>query len=310
MYFLKYSISSLILSGLDYPNREGHWPFFPSSDAETGKYLPDLSRPNPDYFAFVDRVVRLAASLDIVVTIVPTWGRYVNGGFYEEPILFNESNAYTYGRFLGERYPAHPFVLGGDSVRYWHPKTTDPKLDKSSLDIIDTGPVWEAMAKGLIEGEQEGLKGMTGAKGYETFMTYHSCQCELLNETREPVSMRADSQAGIRNTPKQRHPPNSPMRRGSVWTPFNPDTSMERLPSKRTMATRASRGISVTLWKCGRAPHRTNRSGKCTTRFVLMANQGLVWISSRTMMVILITGGITNTRFGGQKRSEVVLGKG
>jgi hypothetical protein len=165
-------------SGLDYPNREGHWPFLPSSDAEEGKYLPDLSHPNPDYFAFIDRVVHLAATLDITITLVPTWGRYVNGGFYEKPILFNEKNALAYGRFLGSRYPAHPFVLGGDSVRYWNPKTMDPSLDKRTIDVIDYGPVWQAMAQGLIEGEREALEGVAAAEGYETFITYHSSQCE------------------------------------------------------------------------------------------------------------------------------------
>jgi hypothetical protein len=169
----------LNLSGLDYPNRQGHWPFFPSAEAEPDKYLPDLSRPNPEYFAFIDRVVAFAATLGIVITLVPTWGRYVNGGFYEKPILFNESNAYDYGRFLGNRYPAHPFVLGGDSVRYWNPKTLDPTADKNKLDIIDYGPVWEAMAKGLIHGEQEALQVVNGAQDYETFITYHSSQCKF-----------------------------------------------------------------------------------------------------------------------------------
>ena len=164
--------------GLDYPNREGHWPFFPAVNAEEGKYLPDLSRPNPDYFAFIDRVVRLAATLGITLTLVPTWGRYVNGGFYEKPILFNESNARAYGRFLGSRYPSHPFVLGGDSVRYWNPKTMDPTADKRTIEIVDYGPVWEAMAQGLIEGEKESLQGVAGAEGYQTFITYHSSQCE------------------------------------------------------------------------------------------------------------------------------------
>lgn len=147
--------------------------------------MPDLSRPNPDYFAFIDRVVHLAATLGIAITLVPTWGRYVNGGFYEKPILFDERNAFEYGKFLGGRYPAHPFVLGGDSVRYWNPKTMDPKVDKRTVDIIDYGPVWEAMAQGLIEGERAALRGVAGAEGYETFITYHSSQCECTLGNRE-----------------------------------------------------------------------------------------------------------------------------
>ncbi len=72
-------------SGLDLPNRFGAFPFHPiSPQAEvkdgTGTYNPDLSRPNPAYFEFVDYVVDTAATLGIVVGLVPSWGRYVNGG--------------------------------------------------------------------------------------------------------------------------------------------------------------------------------------------------------------------------------------
>lgn len=109
---------------------------------------------------------------------MPTWGRYVNGGFYTVPILFNINNAYSYGRFLGERYPFHLYVLGGDSVRYWNPATKEILASGRSFDegdIGDYGPVWEAMARGLREGEGKVKRRM--GEGYETMITYHSCQC-------------------------------------------------------------------------------------------------------------------------------------
>lgn len=73
-------------------------------------------------------------------------------------------------------------------MRYWNPKTMDPKVDKSTINIIDYGPVWEAMAQGLIEGEKESLRGVARAEGYETFITYHSSQCELYLRLRSDVS--------------------------------------------------------------------------------------------------------------------------
>jgi hypothetical protein len=39
-----------------------------------------IDKLNPRYFGFIDEVVALAASMDITVAIVPTWGRYLNGG--------------------------------------------------------------------------------------------------------------------------------------------------------------------------------------------------------------------------------------
>lgn len=175
-------MSSDAYSGLDYPNREGNWPFFPSAESTPEQYIPDLFRPNPAYFDFIDRVVRLAASLDITISLVPTWGRYVNGGYYETPVLFNPENAHAFGEFLGERYPFHPFVLGGDSVRYWNPATLktimDPTKDIKDLKVEDTGPVWEAMVKGLIIGEERAKKRVKEAEveEYKTFITYHSSQ--------------------------------------------------------------------------------------------------------------------------------------
>jgi hypothetical protein len=48
--------------------------------AEQEQYRPDFTRPNPAYFEFVDFVVDEAAKMGIRVAMVPTWGRYINGG--------------------------------------------------------------------------------------------------------------------------------------------------------------------------------------------------------------------------------------
>ena len=175
-------------SGLDYPNREGEWPFFPSTTSSTtGGYLPDLTRPNPAYFAYVDRLISLANSLNITLVLVPTWGRYVNGGYYGGPILFESDTAYSYCRFLGERYPFHPWMLGGDSNRFWNPRFNAARHageDLRKLEITDYGAITEAMAKGVMDGEKAAMASIDAnvakmAKDYTTFITYHSAQREF-----------------------------------------------------------------------------------------------------------------------------------
>ncbi|BEI82007.1 hypothetical protein CcaverHIS002_0211670 [Cutaneotrichosporon cavernicola] len=168
--------------GLDFPNRAGAWPFHPATSSKD--YVPDMARPNPAYFDFVDEVVGLASQLDMTISLVPTWGRYINGGYYGSPILFDEENARSFGRFLGERYPFHPFILGGDSNRHWNPEfnaVRNAGRDVSELPLIDYGVITEAMAAGLRDGEAAAIAALDAdlkaqAEGYETFITFHSAQ--------------------------------------------------------------------------------------------------------------------------------------
>lgn len=171
-------------SGLDYPNRYGDWPFFPVAGSDASRYEPDLTRPNPAYFAFLDSLIPIAASLGITLWLTPTWGRYVNGGYYGSPILFNEQTAYSYGAFLGERYPFHPFIIGGDSDRYWNEQTLahiSAGKDPKELEVKDFGPVFDAMARGVADGERKAKAELAipGSEGYEAFVTFHSAQGRL-----------------------------------------------------------------------------------------------------------------------------------
>lgn len=163
-------------SGLTVPSRAGHLPLLGTP--------PDPSRPNLPYFDFVDQVVALASSLGITLAIVPTWGRYLTGGLAGGPIIFDEQNALEYGRFLGERYPFHPCILGGDTNRYWNKDTVailDQGAHPDNIPLTDFAPVVEAMAQGIKEGETKAIKQYAevlpeNAKSYRTFMTYHSTQ--------------------------------------------------------------------------------------------------------------------------------------
>lgn len=159
-----------------------------AEDAPGATYFPDLSKPNPKFWAHVDRVVKLAADLGISINFLPTWARWVNGGYWGRPILFDEKLAFGYGRFLGERYPFHPFILGGDGNRYWNPDIKS-QLQKgvaaADLEVTDFGPVFEAMGRGILEGELAAIekasqKVQEAAKGYTTFMTFHPAQREWI----------------------------------------------------------------------------------------------------------------------------------
>ena len=138
-------IQAVILAefnGLKRPNQYGEVP------------LKDLdpTTPNEKYFQIVDYTVQLAQEKNLFMGLLPTWGDKVTKLWGEGPVIFNESNAYTYGRWLGDRYKNYSniiWILGGD-----RPPITDS---------ADYRPVWRSMAKGITE----------GANGRAIF-TYHT----------------------------------------------------------------------------------------------------------------------------------------
>lgn len=167
-------------------SRQEQFPFQFNHDKD-GRKEPDVYRPNLQYFEFVDRVSEIASEMGITLVSVPSWGRWLNGGLHGAPIIFDTDNAYAYAKFLGNRYPFHPFVLGGDSNRFWNMDAgplfwdVDGKNNLAGIEIVDYGPVTEVMAKGLIEGEAARIATLSPelqslCRGYETFLTYHSTQ--------------------------------------------------------------------------------------------------------------------------------------
>jgi hypothetical protein len=126
--------------GLKKPNRYGALPLT-QNKPET---------PNNNYFALVDTVVRLAATRDMFMALVPAWGDKVTGK--PGSAIFNKENAYKYGKWLGNRYKNDEniiWMLGGDRA---------PKKDTN-----DWRPIWREMARGIQEGSD-----------YKAFITYHS----------------------------------------------------------------------------------------------------------------------------------------
>ena len=169
--------------GLELPSKFGQLPFHPAAKSGEGPHL-DVYQPNEAYFEFVDRLIPYAASLGITLMFVPAWGRYVTGGLQGGPIIFDEDSARAYGKFLGLRYPFHPWILGGDTPRWWNPKALSWAIqgnDLEALNLQDYGPVWEAMADGIQAGEQQAISKLNDprCKGYNAFMTYHTSQSKF-----------------------------------------------------------------------------------------------------------------------------------
>lgn len=135
-------IQAVILAeddGLRKPNAYGEIPLLNQ----------DPEKPNEKYFEHVDFILNKAKQLGLYIALLPTWGDKV----YSErkgigPEVFNESNAFSFGKFLGNRYKDKPiiWVLGGDRNIY----------NKAALSV------WRAMAKGIKKGD-----------GGKNLMSYH-----------------------------------------------------------------------------------------------------------------------------------------
>jgi hypothetical protein len=140
-----------ITAAANVPNLYGQPPFIGG----------DFSRPNPEYFAYLDWVIDRAANYGLRVALVPVWGLFTitNG-------LLTPEKAKIYGKWLAVRYHNRGiiWVLGGDLTPLWRPH--DQFGREKGAQITDFRPVIDAMAAGIAEGE-----------GGRPFMTYHIACC-------------------------------------------------------------------------------------------------------------------------------------
>lgn len=139
-------------SGVTTNNASGRTPLHMNEDGQ-----PDPARPDTDgpysYWDHVDAVLELTRSHGIYAALLPTWGDKFNLKWGKGPEIFTPENAYTYGRWLGERYGKHPqviWVLGGD-------RALETKLH---FDITAS----------MVEGLKQG--------GAVQLMTFHPPGCE------------------------------------------------------------------------------------------------------------------------------------
>ena len=127
--------------GLRTPNQYGELPL---------KNL-DPTQPNEKYFKLVDSTIHMARQRNLFIGLLPTWGDKVTKMWGTGPVIFDSLNAYVYGKWIGNRYKSEPniiWILGGDR----------PAITDSS----DWRPIWNAMAKGIIE-----------ATNHQCIITYH-----------------------------------------------------------------------------------------------------------------------------------------
>lgn len=124
------------LDGHTDPNPYGHLPLIDLDPARPAA----KDGPENDYWDHVDYIVDRAESLGLFIGFLPTWGRYWHDAVKGGQPLFNESNAATYGEWLGRRYKEKPiiWILGGDR----------------SVDNDQQRAVLAAMAHGLRKGDE------------------------------------------------------------------------------------------------------------------------------------------------------------
>jgi hypothetical protein len=100
----------------------------------------DPATPNPKYFEVLDSAIHMAAKRNLFIGLLPTWGDKVTKLWGEGPVVFDTVNAFTYGKWIGNRYKNDPniiWILGGD-----RPAVNDQN---------DWRPIWRAMANGIIQ---------------------------------------------------------------------------------------------------------------------------------------------------------------
>ncbi|KAG2508595.1 hypothetical protein JM16_008804 [Phytophthora kernoviae] len=162
-------VQTVIISELNGTTRANFYGDLPYNNSDT-------TQPNEAYFELIDWTVDLAASYGILVALVPVWGRWVNGGWHsDKESIFNESTAYEWGKYVGNRYPGLPKLLGGDSNCLWPRNTSevmvayaaDPSVDPATLlgPIENTTDIWVSMRTGVKEAET--------TQGYEPVILFH-----------------------------------------------------------------------------------------------------------------------------------------
>jgi hypothetical protein len=127
-------IQAVALAELDVlhvPNANGDLPFLDAA----------FSKPNEQYFNYIDSLVDIAASYHLYIALLPTWGDKLFKDFWGKgPEIFTPASIFNYGKWIGNRFKNKTniiWVIGGDR---------DPRAN--SQDVA----TWRALAKGVAEG--------------------------------------------------------------------------------------------------------------------------------------------------------------
>jgi len=126
--------------GIGTPNAYGHIPFL--REEGVFKVCAD-TRSEANYWTDLDQIIQMAQNKDMFIALLPAWGDKFNKKHGIGPEIFNTENAYSYGKWIGERYQNEwnlIWVLGGDR----------PLETEFHRNIIDS------MAAGIKEGDKVG----------------------------------------------------------------------------------------------------------------------------------------------------------
>src|SRR5689334_5094083 len=132
----------------------------PNAYGETPLINDDPAKPNEAYFKHVDYIIDKAASYNLNIGLLPTWGdKIFKDRWGAGPEIFNKGNAKAYGRWIGDRYKDRKniiWILGGDR---------NPRNDS---DVA----IWRAMGEGIME-----------ATNGKAVISFHPQPCELGSAT-------------------------------------------------------------------------------------------------------------------------------
>lgn len=108
------------LEGLTTENVYGRKPLLQNAAGEYDPTLPDTAKGENgegSYWDHVDYIIDKAAELGLYIGLLPTWGDKYNQLWGKGPVIFNGSNARSYGRWIGDRYKDRTniiWIMGGD----------------------------------------------------------------------------------------------------------------------------------------------------------------------------------------------------
>jgi len=110
----------------------------PFTNTIPGTSSYDLTTPNEAYFAYVDEVIRMAATNGIVVILDPL----DTAGMLQTALDNGSTRCRAYGQYLGNRYKSFPNLIWGNGNDYqnWSVAAVDALFTSVALGIKDVDP--------------------------------------------------------------------------------------------------------------------------------------------------------------------------
>lgn len=150
----------------------------------------DITKPNEEYFKYLDWILSKAEEIGLYVLLLPVWGQLVVGHSWSGetfPRTVTAENAFGYGEWIGARYKNRKNIiwcLGGD---------------RQPIHLgEDFRDVWRRMAEGLAKGVlgKDLAYNDDREEWKELLITYHACH-EMETGECSTMSYWTDEEAWI-----------------------------------------------------------------------------------------------------------------